>query len=72
MSCGEKDFLFTTEARRKAEDILVQNGVKFHVQLFGGMEHGFAAKGDSRDLDVRWAKEESAKGIAAWFNKYAV
>lgn len=71
MSCGEKDFLFTADARRRAEDILAENGVKFHVQVFGGMEHGFAAKGDASDPDVRWAKEESARGIVAWFDKYA-
>lgn len=71
MSCAEKDFLFTADARRRAEDILAENGVQFHVQVFSGMEHGFAAKGDARDPDVRWAKEESARGVVAWFDKYA-
>lgn len=71
MSCAEKDALFTAEARRRAEDILAENGIKFHVQVFSGMEHGFAAKGDVSNPDVKWAKEESARGVVSWFDKYA-
>lgn len=46
MSCAENDVAFDTPSRRKAEDVLKREGKKYHVQLFGDLEHGFALKGD--------------------------
>ena len=45
----ESDFAFPVEARRKAEDILVKNKAHYYFQIFSGVSHGFAARGDPSD-----------------------
>ena len=49
----ETDFSFPTEARRKAEDILVKNKKQYFIQVFSGVNHGFAVKGDISVPDIR-------------------
>lgn len=71
MSCAEVDHTFPLDARRRAEDILVQRKCQYHIQVFSGVEHGFASKGNLQDPNVCWAKEESARGIAQWFQRFS-
>jgi dienelactone hydrolase len=40
------DPTFPVESRRRAEDILDEIKATYHVQIFGGVEHGFATRGD--------------------------
>ncbi|KAF7360779.1 hypothetical protein MVEN_00809900 [Mycena venus] len=63
MSCAESDFTFPTEFRRRAEDILVEKKAQYHIQMFSGVEHGFAVRGDMEKPDTRWAKEEGRKKL---------
>jgi hypothetical protein len=35
-----------TESRNRAVDILIQEGKDYQVQLFHGVEHGFALRGN--------------------------
>lgn len=42
----ESDLMFPLSSRRRAEDILFANKATYHVQLFSGVEHGFAVRGD--------------------------
>jgi hypothetical protein len=42
----ETDFTFPTESRRRAEDILIETKATYHIQLFSGVNHGFATRGD--------------------------
>ncbi|KAK7464208.1 hypothetical protein VKT23_006374 [Stygiomarasmius scandens] len=70
MSCAEIDQAFPLESRRRAEDILVEIKAKYFIQVFSGVKHGFAVRGDPDIFDERWAKEESARGIAAWFTRF--
>jgi Dienelactone hydrolase family len=46
LSCAENDVAFDTESRRKATDVLISEKKDYHVQLFSGVEHGFALKGN--------------------------
>lgn len=46
LSCAEIDHTFPAEARRKAVDMLIEDKKSYHLQLFGGVEHGFALRGD--------------------------
>ncbi|THU91291.1 alpha/beta-hydrolase [Dendrothele bispora CBS 962.96] len=71
MSCAETDSAFPLESRRRAEDILVELKAKYFIQVFSGVKHGFAVRGDPDVPDERWAKEESARGILAWFTRFA-
>lgn len=42
----ESDFTFSTESRRRAEDVLIEAKATYHIQLFSGVVHGFATRGD--------------------------
>ncbi|CDO68501.1 hypothetical protein BN946_scf184499.g26 [Trametes cinnabarina] len=64
------DRTFPVESRRRAEDILVEQKAKYYIQVFSGVEHGFALRGDMSVPIQRWAKEESARGILNWFKHF--
>lgn len=49
LSCAENDKAFPTESRRKAIDILQKEQKVYNLQLFSGVSHGFAVKGDPSD-----------------------
>ncbi|KAL1950924.1 hypothetical protein VTO73DRAFT_73 [Trametes versicolor] len=70
MSCAEIDHTFQIEARRRAEDMLVEQKATYTIQVFGGVKHGFALRGDPAVPAEKWAKEESARGILDWFNHF--
>lgn len=70
LSLAESDLMFPLSSRRRAEDILFANKATYHVQLFSGVEHGFAVRGDPEIENDRWAMEESARGIVNWLNRF--
>ncbi|KAF5339957.1 hypothetical protein D9758_016755 [Tetrapyrgos nigripes] len=70
LSCAETDHTFPLESRRRAEDILVEVKAKYYIQVFSGVKHGFAVRGDPEVEDERWAKEESVRYILVWFNQF--
>ncbi|KAI1366216.1 hypothetical protein F5Y08DRAFT_327435 [Xylaria arbuscula] len=49
LSCAETDHTFDVPARRRALDILREEKKIYHYQLFAGVEHGFALRGDPND-----------------------
>jgi len=71
LSCAEIDHTFPLEFRRRAEDILIDIKNNYHFQVFAGVKHGFAIRGDPNVENERWAKEESARGIAVWFERWS-
>ncbi|KAL1847805.1 hypothetical protein Daus18300_013847 [Diaporthe australafricana] len=68
LSCAEIDHTFDAQSRRRAVDMLVEDKRVYHVQLFSGVEHGFALRGSQSDPYERWAKEQSLRGIVDWFD----
>ncbi|KIK53710.1 hypothetical protein GYMLUDRAFT_49245 [Collybiopsis luxurians FD-317 M1] len=70
LSCAEIDHTFPLPNRRIAEDILIERKRQYYFQVFSGVEHGFAARGDPAIPDARWGREQSAQGIAAWFHRF--
>jgi len=70
-SCSEIDHTFPAESRHIAEKILADNKQLYHFQLFSGVAHGFALRGNPDVENERWAKEQSAKSIADWFDRFA-
>ncbi|TFK38809.1 Alpha/Beta hydrolase protein [Crucibulum laeve] len=71
LSCAETDHTFPAESRRRAEDILQEVKATYHLQLFSGVTHGFATRGDPEVENSRWAKEESARSVIRWFNRFS-
>lgn len=49
LSCAEVDHTFDTESRRRAIDILQEDKKTYQLQLFAGVQHGFALRGDQND-----------------------
>lgn len=47
----ETDHTFPAESRRRAEDILAEVKAVYYVQLFSGVSHGFATRGDP-DVEI--------------------
>ncbi|TFK63056.1 alpha/beta-hydrolase [Pluteus cervinus] len=71
LSCAETDKSFPAESRRRAEDLLIEAKAQYHIQVFAGVSHGFAVRGNPDNENERWAKEESARSIIGWFNRFS-
>ena len=52
----ETDQAFPLESRRRAEDILVELKAKYFIQVFSGVKHGFAVRGDPDVFDERMSR----------------
>lgn len=70
LSCAEVDHTFDTESRNKAVDIMIEGKKQYHLQLFSGVQHGFALRGNMDDRYERWVKEQSSKCIVDWFDMW--
>ncbi|KAG0697750.1 dienelactone hydrolase [Suillus ampliporus] len=70
LSCPEDDLTFPHASRRRAEDIMVRRKCTYYFQVFSGVTHGFAIRGDPDIETERWAKEASARGIKEWFDRF--
>ncbi|KAL2846450.1 Alpha/Beta hydrolase protein [Aspergillus pseudoustus] len=49
LSCSEEDHTFDQDSRRTALDILQSGRKTYHLQLFSGVEHGFALRGNMKN-----------------------
>ncbi|KAI0328449.1 hypothetical protein GY45DRAFT_1254953 [Cubamyces sp. BRFM 1775] len=67
----QDDFTFPSAARRRAEDIMVEQKATYYIQIFSGAFHGFATRPDPSLRAERWAKEESARAVLQWFGHHA-
>ncbi|EAU32641.1 conserved hypothetical protein [Aspergillus terreus NIH2624] len=68
LSCSEEDHTFNQESRRTALQILQAGKKTYHLQLFSGVEHGFALRGNMDNAYERYVKEQSLQGIVQWFD----
>ncbi|KAK5116368.1 hypothetical protein LTR62_007915 [Meristemomyces frigidus] len=68
LSCAEIDHTFPNEYRNRAVDIMQAEKKHFQVQLFQGVEHGFALRGDPTNAYERYTKEQSLQGIVGWLD----
>lgn len=62
LSCAEIDHTFDTAARRRAVDILQSEKKKYQLQLFSGVEHGFALRGNMENPYER-AFQRASTGV---------
>ncbi|KAL3429925.1 dienelactone hydrolase [Aspergillus tetrazonus] len=67
ISAAEHDAIFTTAKRHASEEILRGAGQAFQINLFSGMTHGFASRGDLSRQHVQFAKEQAFAQAVAWF-----
>ncbi|EPS29102.1 hypothetical protein PDE_04051 [Penicillium oxalicum 114-2] len=70
IAAAETDSIFPVEKRHESERILAQTGQVYQINLFSGVEHGFAVRGDISKPVIRFAKEAAFMQMVAWFNQY--
>lgn len=72
ISAAETDEIFPEKLRIKSEEILRKTGLPYQINLFQGVEHGFAVRGNPNVRAERFAKEQAFKQAVAWFDEFLV
>lgn len=49
LSCSDEDHTFDSASRKRALEICRRGQKTWHLQLFSGVSHGFALRGDPND-----------------------
>lgn len=70
ISAAETDSIFPAEKRHRSEEILKKTGQPYQINLFSGVEHGFAVRGDPSKKQERFAREQAFLQAVTWFNEY--
>ena len=66
ISAAETDSIFPAEMRWKSKEILEKTGVRYQINLFSGVEHGFATRADLDNKWQRWSKEQAFIQAVDW------
>ncbi|KAF7713652.1 Dienelactone hydrolase family protein [Penicillium ucsense] len=70
IAAAETDSIFTTQLRHESEETLIKTGQPWQINLFGGVAHGFAVRGDLNVKVQKFAKEQAFYQAVAWFREY--
>lgn len=71
ISAAETDGIFTEELRKQTEEKLKENKARYQIDLFSGVSHGFAVRGDPKDPVVTYAQEKALFDQIHWFNTFS-
>lgn len=70
ISAAETDPIFTTELRHKTEGALASIRARYQIDLFSGVVHGYAVRGDIRDPAVKYAMNKTLADQIQWFSLF--
>lgn len=70
IAAAETDSIFPASKRHESEEILAKISQPYQINLFSGVEHGFAVRADIKKSHVRFANENAFCQAVAWFNQY--
>ncbi|KAI1609909.1 esterase/lipase [Exophiala viscosa] len=70
ISAAETDHIFPAEKRRETEDILKELKLPYQLNLYSGVEHGFAVRGDPKNRQHVYAKENAFLQALQWFEEH--
>ncbi|KAK7888024.1 hypothetical protein LTR67_009419 [Exophiala xenobiotica] len=70
ISAAETDAIFPTEKRHETEQILKEVGLPYQINLYSGVEHGFAVRGDLNNRVHLYAKESAFLQAVQWFEEH--
>jgi len=70
IAAAETDGQFPEEKRHESEKILKELGVPYQINLYGGVNHGYAVRGDISKKHVRYAKEAAFHQAVQWFGEH--
>ncbi|KAI5818604.1 Alpha/Beta hydrolase protein [Pyronema omphalodes] len=67
IAAAETDSIFTTELRHESEAKLAEIKATYQINLYSGVSHGFAVRGDMENKWEKWAKEKALEQAIDWF-----
>ncbi|GMM59123.1 protein [Maudiozyma humilis] len=71
ISAAETDPIFPPELRHLSEDKLKEIGARYQIDLFSGVSHGFAVRGDLSNPEVLYAKEKAFYDQVYWMDYFS-
>jgi len=70
IAAAETDSIFPAEKRHKSEEILIAGKQPYQINLYSGVEHGFAVRCDLSVKVQKFAKEQAFLQAVAWFDEH--
>ncbi|GAM38616.1 dienelactone hydrolase family protein [Talaromyces pinophilus] len=70
ISAAETDTIFPAEKRHESEIILKETGLPYQINLYSGVEHGFAVRAELSNKVAKYAKENAFLQALAWFEEH--
>ncbi|RHZ55169.1 uncharacterized protein CDV56_106812 [Aspergillus thermomutatus] len=70
IAAAEADDIFPTSKRHQSEGILRDRGQPYQINLYGGVEHGFAIRAALTDKAKKFAKEQAFLQAVQWFDEF--
>lgn len=70
ISAAETDTIFPANKRHETEVLLKESRLPYQINLYSGVEHGFAVRGDPNKPVVRYAKESAFLQALQWFQEH--
>jgi len=70
ISAAETDQIFPADKRHESEVILKEAGHPYQINLYSGVEHGFAVRADLENPVAKYAKESAFSQAIVWFDEY--
>lgn len=70
ISAAETDSIFPEEKRHETEVVLKKMGLPYQINLYSGVQHGFAVRADLANQQARYAKESAFLQALQWFEEY--
>lgn len=70
LTVSDADTIFPLQKRRETEDVLLALKIPYQMNLYSGVEHGFALKGDLSIPTVKYGKESAFILALQWFSEH--
>ncbi|KAF2157816.1 alpha/beta-hydrolase [Myriangium duriaei CBS 260.36] len=70
IAAAETDQIFTVEKRHESEVVLKEMKATYQLNLYSGVEHGFAVRTDISSKERKFAKEAAFEQAVTWFNEW--
>ncbi|TWU74983.1 hypothetical protein ED733_005766 [Metarhizium rileyi] len=70
VAAAETDIIFPSDKRHKSEEILKATQQPYQINLYSGVEHGFAVRGEQNVKVQKFAKEQAFLQAVTWFDNY--
>jgi len=70
IAAAQTDSIFPADKRHRSEEILIKTGHPFQMNLYSGVEHGFAVRCNTSVKIEKFSKEQAFFQALTWFEEY--